>query len=138
MVEDVRIILNTVVANLYTLSKNKYIIQNKVYVEDLWKETETLYDVLKYILNYSLDIYYTLEPLPQIKFLDNTEIEKERQIRNQIRDKVRIIKAFLQQLSKQKPEYGFKSIFYGGDSIQGVATYSDVLIYIGDMFSKFI
>ena len=56
-----------------------------------------------------------------------------------MRDKVRLLKIFLNQLYRLKPEWSVKPTYYRGNTIgYGVATISDFLIYLTDCFSEYV
>lgn len=137
--EDYRTILFTVVANTYALSKNKYAMGLEIPVRTFWNMSPSLYQVTDSVIDYIGSYVNSLPPLPEIKIMDNKEVEQERAIRKDVRDKVRLLKIFLNQLYRLKPEWSVKPAYYKGNTIGfGVATISDVLVYLTDCFSEYV
>ena len=101
--------------------------------------SSSLYQVTDNVIDYINSYINSLPPLPEIKIMDNTEVEQERAIRKDVRDKVRLLKIFLNQLYRLKPEWSVKPTYYRGNTIgYGVATISDFLIYLTDCFSEYV
>lgn len=137
--EDYRTILFTVVANTYALSKNKYAMGLEIPVQTFWNMSPSLYQVTDSVIDYIGSYVSSLPPLPEIKIMDNKEVEQERAIRKDVRDKVRLLKIFLNQLYRLKPEWSVKPTYYRGNTIgYDVATISDFLVYLTDCFSEYV